>query len=79
MEGQVMSRDQSRPGFADPGTVGAIVVGLAGRVAMPGLRLLNGALQLARGAVDATGSSAQVREVASARLTFHQTKRGRGG
>lgn len=65
-----MTRDQSVAGFADPGTVGAFVLGLAGRAAVPGLRLLSGALQVAQGALGAIGPAPQSREMTSARIHF---------
>jgi len=66
MEVPVESRDQSAAGLADPGTVGAIVVGLAGRAVVPGLRMLGGTLQVAQGMIDAIGGQPQAREVTGA-------------
>ena len=63
------SRDQR--GLADPTSVGGIVVGVAGRAVVPGLRILGGTLQLIQVVIDSIGpSSPQVREVASARIHF---------
>ena len=65
------SRSHTGPALADPGTVGAIIVGLATRAVTPGLRLLGGTLQLAQGVVDSIGPAPpQAREVASARIHF---------
>jgi len=71
MEVPMESRDQAGPSLADPGTVGAIVVGLAGRAVVPGLRLLGGTLQAVQGVFDAIGPAMpQTREVTSARIHF---------
>ena len=64
------SRNHSGAALADPGTVGALIVGLAARAVTPGLRLLGGTLQTAQGVIDLIGPAPQAREVASARIHF---------